>query len=133
MNKDQVKNEMIVPNLKSDEELVGFCQAQETPSGWWYFLLGPLMSLGMKFYFVAVTNKGMHFHKLTTFGKPDTHSYFSWDEIEELKLRKGVLQAPLKLTFSNGRKLKLKIQLKGVGNIAKLDDKTKEFLLSKST
>jgi hypothetical protein len=47
-------------------------------------------------------------------------------------LSKGLLQAPLKFTFSNGRKLKLKAQLKGMEKVAKLDDRTKEYLFSKS-
>ncbi len=131
MNKERAKNELINPKLKQGEELVGFFQAQYIPSNWWIFLIGPLILFGMRVYYVAVTDQGMHFHKLTLFGKPDIYNYFPWNEIENLKLEKGFLTAPLKLKFSNGRELKLKVQLKGLENIAKLEEETKEFLISK--
>lgn len=132
MRKEQALKELIIPKLKPDEELIGFFQAQYTPSFWWALLIGPLLFAGVKFYFVAVSNTGLHLHKLTSFGKADTHNYFPWNEITKLKLSKGFLQAPLNLVFSNGRKLKLQAQLKGVKKLAKLDDKTKNYLLAKS-
>ena len=132
MKKEKARDELILPKLQSGEELIGFFQAQYTPSWGWYFLIGPLFAFAIRIYFVAVTDKGIHYHKLTFFGKPDTSNYFTWNEIEKVKLSKGLLQAPLKFTFSNGRKLKLKAQLKGMEKIAKLDDRTKEYLFSKS-
>ena len=132
MNKEQVKNELIIPNLKQGEELVGFFQAQYISSFWWVFLVGPLYYLSQRIYFVAVTDKGLHFHKFTFWGKPDAFNYFSWEEIVKLKLGKGLLQAPFELVFNNGRKLKLRAYLKGNQKSAKLDDRTKEYLLSKS-
>jgi hypothetical protein len=130
--KDKIKNELILPHLKSEEELIGFFQATYTPSMWWYFLIGPLSLFAMRTYLIAVTNKGLQFHKFTMWGKPDTYDFFSYPEMNTLKLGSGFLQAPLKVTFVNGRALKLKAQLKGARRVATLDEKTKEYLLSKS-
>jgi hypothetical protein len=133
MNKEQIKNDFILPRLKQGEELIGFFQASYTPSIGWFFLIGPLMFLGMRIYYVAVTNQGIHLHKLSFFDKPETYNFFPYAEISKIKLGKGFLQAPLQMVFSNSRKLTLKAQLKGVEKVAKLDDQTREFLLSKAS
>jgi hypothetical protein len=133
MDKEQFKNDFILPNLKQGEELIGFFQATYTPSLWWVILIGPLIYMGMRNYYVAVTNLGIHLYKLNFFGKLDTYNFFYYTEISEIKISKGFLQATLKLVFSNGRKLALKAQLKGPESAAKLDDQTVEFLLSKSS
>ncbi len=128
-----MKDELIIPQLKQGEELIGFFYAWQMPSSWWFILFGPLIALGRKSYYVAVTNQGFYFYKLTFFGKPDKSDYFTWDEIENLKFKKGLLNASLELKFSNGRKLRLTIQTRGGGKAAKLDERTKEFLLSKAS
>jgi len=133
MTKEQIKSDIILPRLNNQgEELIGFFQASYTPPFWWVFLIGPLMFFGTRVYYVGVTNQGMHLHKLSLWGKPETYNFCPYAEISKMKLGKGFLQAPLQLVFSNGRKLTIKAQLKGGDEIAKLDDKTKEFLLSKS-
>jgi len=132
MTKEQIKNEFIVPKLHPGEELIGFFQAQSYSLGW-FILLGPLAALfTFRNYYVAVTNQGIHLHRLTLFGKLDTHNYFSWNEVESINLGKGIVTAPLKLKFSNGRKLKLRAIIRGAQQVPKLDERTKEFLLSKT-
>jgi len=101
MDKEQIKEELIIPKIGSGEELVGFFQATSMPSFWWFFLIGPLVFLNTRTYYVAITNLGIHLNKLTFFGKPAIHAYFTWDEIENLKLGKGILSMPLKFKFSN--------------------------------
>ncbi|HHZ69278.1 MAG TPA: hypothetical protein EYO51_04930 [Methylococcaceae bacterium] len=133
MDKEQIKEELITPKMKYGEELIGFFQSYSTPSLWWFLLIGPLVYLGTRTYYVAITNLGIHLNKLTFFGKPAIHNYFTWDEIENLKLGKGVITIPLKLKFSSGRKLKLNAQLKGLDKIPKLDEKTNKFLVSKTS
>ena len=133
MDKEQIKEELIIPKIGSGEELVGFFQATSMPSFWWFFLIGPLVFLNTRTYYVAITNLGIHLNKLTFFGKPAIHTYFTWDEIENLKLGKGILSMPLKFKFSNGRKLKLHAQLKGLDKIPKLDEVTSNFLISKAS
>lgn len=132
MDKERIKSDLILPHLNPEEELIGFFQATYMSPFCWIFLGSPLMCFGTRHYYVAVTNKGLHLHKLNLWGKPDTYNFFPYIEISKIKLDKGFLQAPLKLIFANGRKLTLNAQLKGIGKVAKLDDKTKEFLLSKS-
>lgn len=131
MDKEKVKSDLILPHLKPGEELIGFFQATYT-SPFLLLLSGPLMFLAMRLYYVAVTNHGLHLHKLNLWWKPDTYNFFPYTEISNIKLGKGFMRAPLKLIFANGRKLTIAAQLKGVDKVAKLDDKTKEYLLSKS-
>jgi len=37
MDKEQIKEELIIPKIGSGEELVGFFQATSMPSFWWFF------------------------------------------------------------------------------------------------
>ena len=133
MDKKQIKEELIILKMKSGEELVGFFQANWMPSFWWVLLIGPLVFLGARTYYVGITNLGIHFNKITFFGKPAKYNYFTWDKIDNLKLGEGILTIPLKLGFSNGRKIKFNAQLKGVDKVAKLDEKTNKFLVSKAS
>lgn len=128
MDKEQIKNDFILPHLKQGEELVGFFQASYTPSFIW-----SLFIFFNRMCYVAVTNQGLHLHKLSVFGKPENYNFFSYAEISKMNLVKGFMQAPLQLVFSNGSKLALNAQLKGVEKVPKLDDRTREFLLSKSS
>lgn len=131
MDKDKVLNEVITPQLQQDEQLIGFFQAQYTPSLWWILLIGPLLFLGVRLYFVAITNKGLYFYRIGILGETNTLDYFTWDEITSLTLGSGFLTIPFKLRFFNERKLKLKVPIKGVQKIAKLDAKTKTYLIEK--
>lgn len=132
MEKEKAKNELILPKIKQGEELVWFFQAHNVPPFWKLLLFGPFIMLVVRFHFIAITNQGIHFHKLSFWWKPDTHTYFTWGEIEGINLGKWFLNAPLKIHFSNHTEIKFKAQLKGIEKIAKLDEKTKEFILSKS-
>lgn len=128
MDKEKIKSDLIVPNLKPGEELIGYFYAQYFPSRWWALLFGPLWAFGVKTYVVAVTNQGIHLHKLHVSGKPNASTFLPFAEITGLHLGKGIIQAPLQLKLTNGKKIKLKAQLKGVEGVAKLDDATREFL-----
>ena len=76
----------------------------------------------MKYHFVAVTQKGITFHRLSMLGKFSDSDSFGYDEIESVKIGKGLLQRPMKFKFANGRKLALNAQLKGVEKVAKLTE-----------
>lgn len=132
MNKVSIRNELVLPKLKQDEELIGYFQAQYAPSYWWLILIGPLWALGIRLYVIAVTNQGLHLTKFNLLGRPDVYNFFPSAEITSLHLGDGVMQAPLQLNFANGRELRLRVQLGGIGRIAKLDDTTREFLISHS-
>lgn len=133
MTKEQVLSTLISPKLSEGEELVGFFQATYTPSIGWGVLFGALTSFGLRVYFVAITDKGMHLHKLTFFGKPGKYQFLPWNEVKDLKLGSGILAAPLRFNYSQDKSLKLKVLIKGVEKAAKMDEKTKEFLLSKAS
>ena len=118
----------IEQHLEPGDSLVGFFQAIQPFKWWLFFLIGPLGVLSMKFYFVAVTRQGITFHRLNLLGKFAGLDRFSFDEIEHVKIGKGLLQRPLRFFFKNGRKLYVKGQLKGVEKIAKLDEATQRFI-----
>ena len=127
MNKDKAQQH-ISACLNDGDDLIGFFQAIEPPKIWLFFLLGPLAILSMKSYFVAVGEQGVYFHRLNLLGKADTHDFFSFDEIEHLKVGNGVLQRPMWFSFNNGRKIKIKGQLKGVEKVAKLTPEVQAHL-----
>lgn len=114
--------------LEPGDSLVGFFQAIQ-PFKWWLFLLiGPLAVLSMKYHFVAVTRKGVTFHRLNLLGKFAGQDAFAFTDIESVKIGKGILQRPMTFRFHNGRKLYLKGQLKGVEKVAKIDETTQRFI-----
>ncbi len=127
MDKDTAKVH-IQQNLEQDDALIGFFSAQQPFKIWLFFLIGPFAAFSMKFYFVGVTTKGIHFHRLNLLGKFSNHDFFEYDEIENVKIGKGILQRPMKYQFKNGRSLKLKAQLKGVEKVAKLNDVTQQHI-----
>ncbi|MEH6633460.1 MAG: hypothetical protein V7776_21805 [Halopseudomonas aestusnigri] len=108
MNKDQAET-LIREHLSKDEKLVDFFMAYSTPtfSFWWYLLIGPLAYTGTRQYFVGVTDKGIHFHKLGLMGKPQQRYYFTFEEVVSIKIRSFFLSYDLVFLFFNKRQLKL--------------------------
>lgn len=127
MNKEEARLH-IEQHLEPDDSLVGFFQAVQ-PFKWWLFLLiGPLAVLSMKFYCVAVSRKGITFHRINLMGKFAGQDAFAFSDIENVKFGKGLLQRPMTFRFHNGRKLYLKGQLKGVDKVAKIDEETQRHI-----
>ncbi len=123
MKKEAALNH-IKRNLGKEETLVGYFYAQKPFIIWLFLLVGPFAVLSMKHYFVGVSNKGIHFHRVNFLDKFAEHDFFEFDEISNVKIGKGYLQRPMKFLFKNGRKLKIKAQLKGVEKVAKLTEDT---------
>jgi hypothetical protein len=120
----------IQKNLAPGDELIGFFYAIQPYKFWMFLLMGPLAVLSMKYYFVAVTKAGITFHRMTMLGKFADADRFAYAEVATIKIGKGLLQRPMLLTFKNGRKLKIKAQLKGVDKVAKLTDDVQRYLES---
>ncbi|MCQ8119260.1 hypothetical protein [Methylomonas rosea] len=127
MTKEAAK-EHILKNLTPGDSLVGFFIAQQPFKLWLFFIIGPLAVLSMKQYFIAVTQKGIHFHRLNLWGKFASDDFFAFNEIATVKIGKGMLQRPMKFTFKNGRNIYIKAQLKGVEKVAKLDEATQKHI-----
>ncbi len=127
MNKEKAQ-EQIEKKIDQDDILVGFFYAQQPFKIWLFFLIGPLAVLSMKYYFVCVTKKGIHFHRLNLLGKFANHDFFKFEEIENVKIGKGILQRPMKYQFKNGQSLILKAQLKGLEKVAKLNEATQQHI-----
>lgn len=133
MNKETAKK-YILERLKAGDELVGFFMAQSPFPIWWFLLLGPLGLFFMKTYFVAVTKNGINFHQLTLMGKfKDDGDFFNFDEIENVKIKNGMLQRPMIFTLNNGVKVKIKAQKKGLERVAKLTEKTLQHIKNNIT
>ena len=85
----------------------------------------------MKQYYVAATDKGVHFHKMSFLGKPLKTDFLTYDEIKKIDAGKGFITRKLKFTFGNGRKLSIDACLKGNKKIPKLDDKLLSYMQEK--
>jgi hypothetical protein len=120
--------EYLIAQLKAEDNLVGFFQAVKPVSFIWILFIGPLALLGMKYYIVAVSEQGVFFHRLNVWGKFAGYDFFHFDDIESVSVKDGFLQKPMYYFFKNGRKLKIKAQLKGSSKIAKLDEATLSYL-----
>lgn len=127
MHKEAAQNH-IEENLVPGDSLVGFFYALQPFKIWLFFLIGPLAVFSMKYHFVAVTQKGITFHRLNMLGKFSDSDSFEFNEIESVKIGKGLLQRPMQFKFANGRKLALKAQLKGVEKVAKLTDAVQKHI-----
>ena len=116
-------------NLEEDDQLVGFFWGMQPMKLWLFAVVGPFAALSMKFYVVSVSQKGLHFHRVNVFEKFADSIFFSYDEVETLNMKKGMLNTTLNLHFDNGRKIKLKVASKGKGAI--LSETTSAHLLDK--
>ncbi len=127
MNKQQAEKH-ITENLEAGDQLIGFFFAIKPANFWLIFLLGPFFMLTMRQYYVAVTEQGVSFFKLDILGKFQLHDFFSYSDIESVKIGRGLLQRPMIFTFKTNRKLKLKAQLKGVEKVATLKPEVQTYI-----
>ena len=129
MHRDQAR-EHIEKNITEGDELIGFFQATYFPRFWWLLvvLVTPIAFLTLRYYFVAVSKQGLCFYKLTFMGKFRDADFFKYDEIESVKVGGGFLQRPMVFRFINGRKLRVKGQLKGVDKIPKLTPEVSDYI-----
>jgi len=109
-------------NLHDDDQLIGLFWSMQPMKFWLFALIGPFAAFSMKFYVVAVSKKGISFHNVNFFERFTETSFFTYDEIEALKLKRGRLNATLRVRFNNGQKLRLTASYAG-----------KESSLSKTT
>lgn len=129
MHKEEAQKH-IEQHLAEGDELIGFFQATYFPRFWWLLvvLVTPIAFLTIRYYFVAVSKHGLCFYKLTFMGKFRDADFFTYDEIESATVGGGFLTRPMMFRFINGRKLKLKGQLKGVDKIAKLTPEVSDYI-----
>jgi hypothetical protein len=127
MHKDKA-HEHIKQNMSSNEELIGFFQALKPCKLWIHFIIGPLAAFAIRHYFIAVTNKGIHFHMLNLSGNFSQQDFFDYKEIEKIEIKNGVMTTPITFFFANGTKIKIKAQKKGVERVAKLEEKTLDYI-----
>lgn len=127
MNKEKA-NEYILSTMEPDDKLIGFFIAQGPFPILWFFIIGPLALLMLRQYYVAISEKGVYFIKLNLLGKPSNTDLMSFAEIENVKIGKGMMQRPMLFRFTNGKRLKVKAQLKGVKRVAVLTPEVQTHL-----
>jgi len=128
MTKEEAKIH-IEKSLEKDDELIGVFTAQGPFPIWWFILIGPLGAFFFKFYYIGVTQKGISFYRLSLMGKfKDDGDFFKFSEIESLKIKGGFTQRPLIFTLKNGKKVKIKAQIKGLDRVAKLTEKVQKHI-----
>lgn len=127
MKKDEVR-QRLSSELSDGEQMVGLFQAMTPLNIPLFLILGPLIALTIRQYFVALTDRGIHFQKTNLFGKLTQRDFFPYEEIMSARIGKGIMQVPMKYVFSNGRKLKLNAQRKGVKRVAKIDDEMIQYI-----
>lgn len=129
MKKEKVEQH-ITAILGENETLESYFLAQELHRRW-FLLLGPLAALTLRSYYIAVTSEGVHFHRVDLRDRIAMSDFFSYSEITAVNVKGGMLQKPLRFSFSNGRTLKVKAQVKGVASVPKLTAETETILLSR--
>lgn len=117
--KKEIAKKHIEDNMNDGDSLIGFFQALQL-NIFLILLMGPIFFFTIRKYFVGVTQNGISFHKLSFIEKFKEHDFFRYDEIESVKIGKGLLYKPMKFTFKNGRKINLKAHLRCVDAIAKI-------------
>jgi len=127
--KFQKMQEYVNVNLNESDKLIDLFWGMQPAKIWLFALVGPFAAFSMKFYVVAVSEKGLYFHHVNFFEKFTDTAFFTYEEIENLSLKKGMLNTTVALRFDNGRKLKLKVAVKGKG--AELSENGQEHLLQK--
>jgi hypothetical protein len=126
--KKEVVQTYIESQIASDDELIGYFFAIQPFKLWLFVLIGPFAIFTMKYLYVAVTKNSIVFYPLNIFGKFSGADSFAYKEIESVKISKGILQRPMVFTFASGRVLKLKAQLKGSSNVAKITGPVQQYI-----
>jgi hypothetical protein len=61
-------------------------------------------------------------------GNFSQQDFFDYKEIEKIEIKNGVLTTPITFFFANGTKIKIKAQKTGVKRVAKLEEKTLDYI-----
>jgi len=81
-------------------------------------------------YYVAVTDYGLHILKFNLWNEPTTYDFYPYMAISKFEIGNGLLTIPLKIYFTDGRKVRLKAALEGGRSDACFDDRTRKYLRS---
>ena len=124
---------------KAKEHIDSFIQPDEMFHGWFIgqyynlaliFIIGPLAWLTLRFYYFAVTDKGIHIHRLGLSDQFEYSDFFPYSSITSLSFKKGFLQKSVRFSFDTGRSLRVQAITKGVASVPKLTDEILKILES---
>jgi hypothetical protein len=120
----------IKSNLMAGDLLIGIFLAQSEFKKWLVFVLGPFALLTVKYYIVAVTERGINFYRLNRLKSTFIGNYFiTFGEIENVKIGKGVLAKTMSFKFKNGKEMRIRAQVKGIERVAALTDTVEEYIV----
>jgi len=103
--------------LDPGEEYVGAFMSRSKIKWRWFFVIGPLATLTMKQYQVMVTSRRVVFGRLSLMGTLAAIDQFTFNEIESVSFKKGMLTYTIKFKFKNGRSLNLTSNHKAPGSL----------------
>ena len=126
--KKEIAKKHIEDNMNEGDLLIGFFQALTQPNIFFILFIGPIYLLTIRKYFVGVTQNENSLHKISFIEKFKEHDFFRYNEIESVKIGKGLLYRSMKFTFKNGRKINLKAHLRCVDAIAKITPDVQTYI-----
>ena len=118
-------------HLEPGDSVVGWFGGVSWPRLWVWFLLGPLAVLGLRQWFIAVSHRGVYFHRISLIAKPEGYDFFRYDEITECDVGRGYLNKPMRFLFNNNRRLKVRAQSRGLKHVPKLTPEVQEHLVQR--
>jgi len=133
MNKQKeqgIINNMINPKLKADEKLIGFFFAQRNPSFITFLLLWIIALALIKYFLIAITNKGIHVFRINSAYILKEHSFYEWNKVSSLFLGSGGMTAKFSFITQN-QTLHFKALTRKSNRDKQLDDVTIKFIKNK--
>ena len=123
-------NNIINPKLKEDEKLIGFFFAQRNPSFITFLLLWIIALAFIKYFLIAITDKGIHVFRINSAYVLNEHSFYERKKVSSLFLGSGSMTA--KFSFMTQNQTQYFKALTRKSNRDKhIDDNTKAFLKNK--
>lgn len=130
MRKERARHH-IDEHLEPGDSVVGFFQATRWPRIWVFFLLGPLAMLGLRILFIAVSQRGVYFHRVSHIDRFEGHDFFRFDEISACDVGRGFLNKRVRFLFNNNRRLRVLAQFRGADRVARLSPEVQEYLMQR--
>jgi len=107
MNNEKLKK-IALENIPQDEEIIGIFKGNSSLPWTWFFLVGPIVFLGIRTYIVVVTDLHIYFNRLDPYiDVIESNDVFEYNEIKKLKFKKHGATQNLFIDFNNDRSIKL--------------------------
>ncbi len=130
MNKVAIQ-QYVTDNLQPNDELIESFLAIKRPNMFYIVLFSWIAIFSLRYYVIAVSQRGIYFHKLNFFGRFSSTELIEYQDIEHVTIGLGFVQKTFHVYFKNGRQLKLKAAFRGARRGLKITHKSIDFLSEK--